>query len=122
MISRDVGQQLVQVERLRGGRRHLQQEIEQLGALLETDGGFAGGLHGLLYGVRMARQAAAASTILTLALAPMRDGAGGGHGPKIGQRANAARRFHAHVRPDDLAHQRDIVRGGAGRCRSRSRS
>ena len=37
----DVGQQLVQVERLRGGGRHFQQEVEQLGPLLETDGGFA---------------------------------------------------------------------------------
>ncbi len=34
---RDVRQKLVEIERLGGDARHFQQEVEQLGALAETD-------------------------------------------------------------------------------------
>ena len=45
----NIGQQLVQVERERRSRRHFQQEVQQLGPLAETNGGFARGLHDLFY-------------------------------------------------------------------------
>jgi hypothetical protein len=50
LTIRHVGEKLVQVERLRGGGRYFQHEIEQLGALAESNWGFARcGWHGLLY-------------------------------------------------------------------------
>ncbi len=61
----DVGQQLIEIERFRGGARHLQQEIQQLRALAETDVGLARHRHGF-------RQTAIASIIFTLLLEPTR--------------------------------------------------
>ena len=48
---RHVSEQLVQVQRQGDGGRDLEQEIEQLGSLLETDRGLAGGLHHLRAGL-----------------------------------------------------------------------
>src|SRR5262249_311832 len=67
----NVGEELVEVQSLAGGGGDLQQEIEQLGSLAKTDSGFAGSLHGVPLTWRPV-QAAVASTILTLALAPIR--------------------------------------------------
>src|SRR5581483_8348310 len=67
----DVGKQLIQIQGLAGGGGDFQEEIEQLGSLAKTNSGFAGSLHGVPLILRPV-QAAVASTILTLALAPMR--------------------------------------------------
>jgi len=53
-----------------------------------------------------------ASTIFTLALAPMRV-APRRHGLEIRQGANAAGGLDAHLGPHHAAHERHIVRGGA---------
>src|SRR4051812_8833836 len=65
-----VGQQLVQVQGERSRGRNFEQEIQQLASLFKTDTGFACSLHGLF--LSRDAQAAVASTIFTLALAPIR--------------------------------------------------
>ncbi len=55
-----------------------------------------------------------ASTIFTLALAPMRVAPAAVMACRSCKRADAAGRLDAHVRTHHAAHQRDIVRGGAG--------
>src|SRR5206468_877064 len=64
----DIGEQLIEIQRLRSDCRHFEQKIEQLGALAKTHGGFSWGRH-FQPG---SRRPAVASTIFTLALAPMR--------------------------------------------------
>src|SRR5579863_3553017 len=61
----EVCEQFIEIQRFRSGARHLQKEVEQLGALAEADGGLAGHGHGI-------RQTAIASTIFTLLLEPIR--------------------------------------------------
>ncbi len=65
----DVGENAVQIERVRSGGGNIQEKIEQFGAFLEADLGFAGGRGHHAVPDAAAR---AASTILTLALAPIR--------------------------------------------------
>ena len=55
-----------------GGGRYFQQIVQQFGALAETDRGFPAGAAMAIRLAMGANQAAVASTILTLALAPMR--------------------------------------------------
>ena len=60
----------------------------------------------------------AASTIFTLALAPTRLAPAATMARKSSKRANASRGLHAHRRTDGVAHQHDILHGGAGGAES----
>src|SRR5579885_251546 len=66
-----IGQQLFEIESLGRSGRHFQQEVEQFRPFAKPNRGFTGGLHRTL-GELAAAQAAVASIILTLALAPIR--------------------------------------------------
>src|SRR5262249_28051102 len=101
----DVGKQLVEVERERGGGGDLEEKIEQLAALSETDRGFAGSLHSSGSGGFDDFNAGTGADA---------SGAGSGHGLQILQGADAAGGLHAHGRANGGAHEGDIVSGGAG--------
>ncbi len=113
----DIGEQSIEIEGLRRGGRDFQQEIEQLRTLAKTNGCFTRRLHGRIPGgATGGAQAAVASTIFTLALAPIRVAPAAVMARKIFQRAHAARSFDAHFRPDHAAHQSDIVARLRRRC------
>ena len=96
----DVGQQLVQVERLRDGGGHLEQEVEQFGPLLKT--------YRALGRRGMGTQRRDASTILTRRWCRCGWLRRRTISRKILETADAAGGFHAHLRADRGAHQRDV--------------
>ena len=118
----DVVEQLVEIQRLRRDARHFQQEVEQLGALAKRTGALRVAWPCRGEFAALGESGAVASTILTLALAPMRVAPAAIMLCRSSSVRMPPDAFTPISRPTAGAHQRDVVHRGAARCRSRWRS
>ena len=115
----DIGQDAVEIERLRSGGGNIQEKIEQFGAFLKTNLGFAEGRpagsrgHGQDPDSALRVRCAGGLDNLDAGAGADTIRSGGQHLQQVIQRADSARGFYAHLGTDRAAHQLHVVNRGA---------
>ena len=94
----DVREKLIEIERLRRGRRNFQQEIEQFRPFAKSHRGFARSVRGVPMALGWGGSGSGSLNNLDAGAGADARRSGRGHGAQILQRADAARSLHAHLR------------------------